>query len=707
MTATVTRPTIPLTQTVHKVVCPHDCPDTCSMLAYVEEGRVVRVAGDPDHPLTQGFLCAKTNRYFERVYSPDRVLHPMRRKAGSPKGPGSEFERIGWDEAIAEIAANFQRVIAEDGPEAVLPYSYAGTMGIVNYGSMDNRLFHRMGASLLDRTICSTAGEAAMKYTIGGNYGYDPEEMGRAEMVIIWGANMASTHPHSIPFIKDAQKRGARVILIDPHRSRTANLADEIIMLRPGTDAAFALGMMNVIINEGLYDKEYVEQHTLGFEQLKERVQEYPVERVAQITGIEAGVITELARAYAAAKPAAIRLGYGMQRHTNGGMAVRAVYMLPALVGHWRHAGGGTLLSSGHFVKINWKAIERPDLIPEGHHPRLVNMNLLGEALTEYNDPPVKALYVYNCNPASVTPDQNKVLGGLCRNDLFVAVHEQLWTDTTNYANIVLPATSSFEHTDLYKAYGHLYVQLSEPAIAPLAESRPNIDVFRMIAKAMGYTDAAFDDDERAIIEQALSAGGAQMEGITWDKLKEGPQRIRTPRPFAPFANGGFSTPSGKCELYSEQLAAEGLDPLPNYTPIAESPDGSPELYQRYPLNLISPAAHHFLNSSFSNLERSMKGEGEPTIELCTEDAATRGIVTGDWCRVYNDRGEVRLRAKVGDTVKPGVACTLTLWWARDMPDKRGINVLTSQRLTDMGGGATFHTNLVQVEKVLLVRSEE
>ncbi len=699
MTATTNRQIIPLQQTVHKVVCPHDCPDTCSMLAYVEDGRVVRVGGDPDHPLTQGFLCAKTNRYYERIYSPDRMLYPMRRKPGSPKGPGSEFERISWDDAIAAIVANFQRVIAEHGPEAVLPYSYAGTMGIVNYGSMDNRLFHRMGASLLDRTICSTAGEAAMKYTIGGNYGYDPEEVSKAEMVIIWGANIASTHPHPIPFIKEAQRRGARVVLIDPHRSRSASLADQVIMLRPGTDAAFALGMMNVIINEGLYDEEYVEQYTHGFEQLRERVQQYPVERAAQITGIEAEVITELARAYAAAKPAAIRLGYGMQRHTNGGMAVRTVYMLPALVGHWRYAGGGTLLSTGHFVKINWNAVERPDLIPQGHHPRTINMNELGEALLTADNPPVKALYVYNCNPASVTPDQTKVLQGLRRPDLFVAVHEQLWTDTTDYADVVMPATTSFEHTDLYKAYGHLYVQLSEPAIAPVGESKPNIEVFRMIAKGMGYTEPCFDDDEREIIGQALSAGGKPMEGITWDKLKEGPQRIRTPRPFAPFARGGFATASGKCEFYSEQMAAAGLDPLPNYTPIAESPDGSPELHQRYPLNLISPAAHHFLNSSFSNLERSQRGEVEPTIELSEADAAARGIATGDWCRVFNARGEVRLRAKVGDTVRPGVACTLTIWWTRDTPDHTGINVLTSDRLTDMGGGATFHTNLVQVAK--------
>jgi len=663
------------------------------MLVHVKDGRAVRVTGDPDHPVTRGYLCVKTNHYEERVYSPDRVLYPMKRTG--PKGSG-EFVRISWDEALETIADRLRAIIAGHGAEAILPYSYAGTIGVLQYGSMDRRFFHRLGASRLLRTICSKAGSVAVQSVTGYRMGPDPEDMVNARLIVVWGVNVVSSNPHQWPIIQEARRRGATLVVIDPYRYKAAREADLHLSPRPGTDAALALGLMHVLVREGWLDRDYIERYTLGFEHLEARVAEWPPERAAAVTGIPAGEIERLARLWWESRPAVLRVGYGLQRHTNGGSTVRAICMIPALTGHWRDRGGGFLLSNSGSYGLNSDALERPDLMPSPP-PRAINMIELGRALTELQDPPVKALFVYNSNPACVAPNQSKVLAGLSREDLFVVVHEQLFTDTCRWADIILPATTQFEHTDLMTSYWHLYVQLNEPVIEPLGEAVPNTELFRRLARAMGFTEPCFRDSDEDLIRQALASDSPYLEGITLERLKA-ERFIKVSRPAAPFAEGGFGTPSGKVEFYSQALADMGLDPVVAYTPPAESVDGSPELAARYPIALITPAAHHFLNTTFANLPRMQEREGVPTVFLNPADAAARNIRTGDWVRVFNDRGSVRLQARVGDWSQPGVAISPTIWWSRDMPDGAGINVLTLDRPADMGGGASFHTNLVQVE---------
>ncbi len=706
----------------HYSVCPHDCPDTCRMVVGVRNGEVVSLHGDGDHPVTganlrfsprgvmteqdhesapqspnpNGFLCVKVSNYVDRVYSGDRVLFPMRRTG--PKGSG-EFERISWDQALDEIASRFTNIASEFGPEAILPYSYAGTMGVLSYGSMDRRFFHRVGASLLDRTICSMAGWTGYRYTIGATIGTDPEEFANAKLILLWGTNTVSTNVHLVPFIREAKKRGARVVLIDPHRTRTAQLADELIMPRPGTDGAIALAMMHVIFRDGYEDRDYLDRYTIGSDALRERVRTCTPTWAAMQSRVDSETIERLARDYATTRPAVIRVNYGMQRHSNGGMTMRTISCLPALTGAWRDAAGGVLLSQSGAFGLNETALERPDMIAGS--PRTINMVRLGEALTATNDPPVKALFVYNSNPAAVAPEQATVLAGLGRNDLFTVVHEQMLTDTCRYADIVLPAPTVLEHLDLHKSYGHLYVQLSKPVIPARGESVPNTELFRRLASRMGFDEPAFADSDEELVRQALDSGHPWMAGITYERLtKEGVARLSAPRPFAPFAQGQFPTRSGKCELYSENAKRDGFDPLPCYQPTIESPEGSPALARRYPLQLISAAAHHFLNSTFGNLPKHAHLEQRPSIELNAIDARARGIGNGDKVRVFNDRGETFFSAKVGDTVAPGVASHESLWWLRNSPGGHNVNVLTSARLADMGGGATFHSNLVEVERV-------
>jgi anaerobic selenocysteine-containing dehydrogenase len=680
-----------------KTVCPHDCPDTCAMLAQVQDGRLLGVRGNPDHPVTRGYLCCKVTHYEERVYGADRVLYPYRRVGA--KGEG-RFERISWDEALETIVTRWQEVIARYRAEAILPYSYAGTMGIVNMSACDGRLWNRMGCSRLLRTICSTAAEAGYDYTMGWSGGIDPESFVDARTIIVWGMNPASTCTHMMAILRDAQKRGATLIVIDPFRTRTAECADWHVHLEHGTDSALALGMMHVIFHEGLHDEEFLRDHTVGWEALRDRVlEEYPPDRVAQITGISAEDIERLAVTYATQRPSAIRLGYGIARNANGGMMVRTITCLPAVIGAWKELGGGLLLSTSAHFPLNMKAVKRPDLL-QGN-PRAVNMNQLGEALLTLDNPPIMALYVYNCNPAAVAPNSNRVIEGLLREDLFTVVHEQLWTDTARLADIVLPATTQMEHLDLHTSYGHLYVQLNQPAIPPLGESRPNWDVLSELARRMGYTEKCFRDTAEDIIRQALDSDHPFLRGITYEYLLEhGFAKLRTPSdPYAPYLQGEirFRTPSGKVEFYSQRAKRDGYDPLPVYTPAREEDEAA----QRYPLKLMTPAAHHFLNTSFANLERMQKGEREPRIWIHPQDAEARGIQHGEWVRVYNARGEVLLKAVVStEHVRPGTTWSPSLWWHRDSPGGRNVNALTSDRLTDMGGGSTFHTCFVEIEKV-------
>ena len=675
--------------------CPHDCPDTCAMITEVEDGRAVRLSGDPAHPPTRGFLCTKVTRYLERVYNPDRLLYPMKRVGA--KGEG-RFERISWDEALDCVARRFAEIAeSPDGPEAILPYSYAGTMGIVNGAGMDRRFFHRLGASLLARTICSSAGGDAMRFTVGGTIGTDIENFHRAKLIVLWGTNTLSSNIHLWPEIKEAVANGAKLVGIDPYRNHTIDQCHQFIQLRPGTDAAFALAMMNVILSEELEDRDYIANHTLGFDLLRERAREYPPSRVSKICGVSEDEIVLFAREYASTRPAVIRVNYGLQRHAGGGMAVRSIACLPALTGAWKETGGGVLLSSSGMFALNEAAVQRPDLIKG--NPRTINMSRLGEALTEAR-PPVRALFVYNSNPAAVAPDQSKVIRGLMREDLFTVVHEQFQTDTADYADILLPATTQLEHRDIVRPYGHYYLVYNEPAIAPLGEARPNWEVFGSLARRMGFEDDCFDDSDEEIIRQALSSGHPTLEGITLERLKrDGWARLKLPETFAPFADGGYRTPSGKCEFYSEQLEKAGLDPLPDYIPPREIQENAPALAAKYPLQLISPPANSFLNSTFSNLSSFLKSERQPFVIIHPEDARAREVSDGETVRVWNDRGECLLVAKVSTRVKPGVAVALSIWWNKLSPGGRNVNQTVSQELTDIGAGATFYDNLVEVSK--------
>ena len=577
--------------------CPHDCPDACAVLITVDDGKAVRIQGDPGHPVTRGFLCAKVAKYLDRVYSPGRVLYPMRRvRAKGPTASVRSFEsfaRISWDEALDEIAGRYREIIAEFGSEAILPYSFGGTLGVLNGASMDRRFFHRLGASQLDRTICSSAGEAGIESVLGVKLGTEPEQFRHARFILAWGANIHGNNVHLWPFIEEARRNGAKLVVIDPYKTRTAKCADWYLPINPGTDTALALGLMHVIIGENLYDADYVAQHTFGFEHLAEKVKHYPPERVARWTGISAEDVVKLAREYATTHPAVIRVNYGVQRSEGGGTAMRAITMLPCNTGSWKEAGGGLLLSTSGSWDLRKADLQNAELMQAalGRRARVINMVELGKVLNSPMTPPVKALFVYNSNPAAVCPNHNAVVQGLMRPDLFTVVHEQFLTDTTDYADIVLPATTFFEHKDLQTSYGHYYLQVSQPAIEPLGECRPNVEVFRALAKRMGFSEPCFDQSVDEMIEVALNSPNPWLTGIARQRLERdayvrlnfaGTNAGETSAssssqvpPFLPFAHGGFRTRHGKAELYSEALAARGLDPVAEFVPPVESRHGA------------------------------------------------------------------------------------------------------------------------------------
>jgi molybdopterin guanine dinucleotide-containing S/N-oxide reductase-like protein len=716
---------------VHSV-CSHDCPDSCAVLVTVnEEGRAIKVEGDPAQPVTNGFLCGKVAKYLDRVYSPERVLYPLRRKAGLPKGPlvrGREqesFERVTWDEAFDEIAARLQQIADQYGPESILPYSYAGNMGLLGYGSMDRRFFHRLGASQLDRTICAEAGGQAWNHVYGQKLGTPTEDVGLAKLIIAWAGNIHGNNIHLWPMVEQARRSGARLIVIDPYRTRTAALADWHIAIRPNTDVALALGMMHVILRDGLEDRAYIESLTLGFEQLAERVRDYTPERVAQWTGVTVAEIEQLAREYASTQPAFIRMNYGVQRGENGGAASRAICMLPALTGAWRHRGGGAQLSTSGAFKWNKQNLERPDLAlksPLKRLARVVNMSTLGQALTELGQnretghgdaskgPAVHALFVYNSNPGAVAPNHNAVVRGLARPDLFTVVHEQFFTDTTDYADYVLPATTFLEHTDAQGAYGHYFAQYSHQAIAPLGEARSNVWLFSQLAQRMGFDESCFRDTPEAMIAQALALdetghstnpymehitlGGLQQKGHVPLAFHRDPEN----KPFMPFTDGSLPTPSGKIEFYSETLAGMGLDPLPGFVPPTESRWS--DAAKRYPLELLGRKNDNYMNSTFANLpgHRRMEARTSQKLEIHPLDAQPRGISEGDPVRIFNDRGTLRLTAMLNDKLPAGVVAA-RLDWAKFHPDAVNVNALTSERLTDIGAAPTFYSTLVEVAR--------
>jgi anaerobic selenocysteine-containing dehydrogenase len=666
------------------------------LLVTVENGRAVELRGAPDHPPTGGTLCTKVARYLDRTYSDQRVLHPMQRVGR--KGEG-RFERITWDEALDTIAAKF-RAIADspEGPQAIVPYSYAGTMGLIQGSSMDRRFFHRLGASLLDRTICATAGRAGWVATIGATMGTDMEQFEHSKLILIWGSNPVTSNLHFWNRAQTAKRRGAKLIAIDPYRSVTAEKCHEHIALLPGTDAALALGVMHVLIAEDLLDRAYIAAHTQGFDGLKARAADYPPERVAEICGITASQVAGLARDYGTIKPAAIRLNYGMQRHAGGGNAIRAVACLPALIGSWRDPAGGALLSSSGTYPVDSAALERPDLIHGA--PRTINMSSIGDALLTATDPPIRALYVYNSNPVAVAPESATVTAGFARDDLFCVVHEIFQTDTADYADILLPATTQLEQADIHHSYGHLYVQANNRAIAPVGEAKPNTEVFRLLAARMGFTDSCFRDSDDDLARDAFKASHPRAAGLDWETLKaRGWQRLAVPDTYAPFAHGNFPTPSGKCEFDSPMLAAQGHDPLPTFVPPRESVRSNPALAQRFPLAFISPPARNFLNSSFANLPRFVAEEKTPGLQIHPDDAAPRSIATGDRVRIHNDRGSFTAAARVTDRTRPGVVVAPSVWWRKLASDGANANAVTSQALTDLGRAATFYDCLVDVAR--------
>lgn len=677
---------------VHHSVCALDCPDACSLLITVEDGRATRLRGNPGHPVTRGFVCGKVARYLDRQYAPDRLLHPMKRVGA--KGEG-RFERIGWDEALDTVAARLTSIAAEFGPESILPYSYAGTMGYLNGSGMDRRFFHRLGASRLDRTICSSTGGAALARTVGARFGTEPEQFRNAKLILAWGANILGTNVHLWPFLVEARRNGARFYTIDPVRNRTGELADRHYFVNPGSDGALALGLMHVILAEKLEDAGYIARHTNGIDALRQRAKQYPPERVEALTGIPKEDVVSLAREYATTRPAVIRLNYGVQRSERGGLSVHAVSLLPALTGAWRDPGGGLLLTTSGAFRVNRAALEMLELQWRSslrREARLVNMSRLGHALTELDTPPVKALVVYNSNPAAIAPHQARVVAGLRRQDLFTVVLEQFQTDTADYADIVLPATTFLEHTDLYFAYGHYYLQLARPAVAPAGEARSNVDVFRALALRMGFDDDCFRDSEDDMIRALLNSGHPFLEGITLERLeREHSVRMNVSppgEPFLPFATGAFETESGRCEM-----GAEALD----YTPPVESRHGDAALAARYPLELISPKNDDSMNSSFGN-RTSVDAQTE-VVSLNAVDAAARGIADGDRVRVFNDRGACLHTAAVNPAVPAGVVRVPSVRWNKLAPDGRNTNALTSDRLADIGGGPVFYSCLVEVEK--------
>jgi anaerobic selenocysteine-containing dehydrogenase len=674
---------------IRRSVCALDCPDCCSLLVTVEDERGTRLRGNPNHPVTRGFLCGKVAQYLEREYHPGRLLYPQRRTGA--KGEG-RFERISWAEALDTIALRLRHIAAEFGPEAILPYSYAGTMGFLNGGGMDRRFFHRLGASRLDRTICSTAGMAGMTQAVGIRYATEPEQFRHSKLILAWGANILGTNVHLWPFVMEARRNGAKLYTIDPRRNRTGHASDKHFFINPGSDTALALAMMHVILGEGLEDRDYIARHTEGIEDLRERVRSWTPRRAAELTGIGGEEIAALAREYANTRPAAIRLNYGLQRSERGAMAVRTIALLPALTGAWKDLGGGAQLSTSQAFHLNRNGLERPDLQERalGREARLINMSELGGVLRTAEAPPVKALVVYNSNPAAIAPDQNSVLAGLRRDDLFTVVLEQFQTDTADYADILLPSTTFLEHTDLYLAYGHYHLQLARPALPAPGEAKSNVEAFRLLAGRLGFDDACFADTEDDMIRALLDSPHPFVKGITLEELdRAGSVRLRMPEPFQPFAEGNFGTPDGKCHFHAEEL---------DYQPPVESRHGDRELRRRFPLELISPKNDDSMNSTFGH--RDPVDLQTATLHLHAADAAARGIHDADQVRIFNDRGSTLLAARVDESVRPGVVCAPAVRWGKRAPASRNVNAVTSPRLTDQGGGPTFYSCLVQVERI-------
>ena len=676
--------------------CPLDCPDTCSWIVTVKDGEAVALRGDPDHPYTRGSLCNKVVDYLSYARSPERILYPMRRVG--PKRQG-EFIRISWDEALEVIAARLHDVIATHGAEAIWPFLGSGNMGLLQGAySAGHRFWNVLGASRHVQTICTIAGGFGTGYTLGDNrVGMDPETFTFSKLVVLWGANVLSTHPHLWRPILQARKNGAFVVSIDPIRTRTAAASDWHLAPLPGTDAALALGLLHVVLTEGREDREFIGAHTVGWEAFRRRILEFPPSRAAEITGLSVASIIELGKRLADSRPTGIRIGIGIQRHGGGGMAVRTITCIPGVTGDWRYPGGGVHYDTRGFFGMNWAALWRDDLRPRD--TRILHMTRLGEGLLELDNPPVKALFVYASNPAVSIPHQTKVLRGLARDDLFTVVVEHFLTDTTRYADIVLPATMAIEHRDLLIAYGHLYLAWNEPAAAPAGECLPTTEIFRRLARTMGLDEPALYDSDESMARQVLDSGHPSLEGITLEQLQaRGSIRLNYPDPFVPFATA-FPTPSGRLEFVSDRMAQVGLDPVAGYTPSYEAGGRDATLAREYPLALVTPANHYFLNSIFANVPQQLRRSGAPTLLIHPDDAAPQGIAAGDEVRVANARGSFVAVAEVSDRIRPGVVATTKGHWPRDSKEGTTVNATVDERDSDMGGGAVYHDNRVRVDR--------
>lgn len=680
---------------VFPAVCPLDCPDTCGLLVHKMDGKIVKVEGNPDHPVTRGAICNKVRNMAERVHHPDRLMHPLRRTG--PKGEGA-FEAISWEEAISEIAGRFKQLSDEYGPQSILPYSFYGNMGILSVDGMDRRFFNALGASRLEQSICNSAGTTGWKYTMGFNGGSSPEDTVNADLIIIWGGNIVSTNMHQVVFAEQARKAGAKIVVIDVHRNRTAQWGDWFLPLYPGTDSALALGIMHILFRDGMTDDEFLQRYTVGHEELREHVWAYPPGTVSEITGIPVEDIEKLAKLYGEAKAPFIHIGNGLQHHDNGGMNVRSITCLPALTGAWLKAGGGAIRSNSGYSATNNRALTRPDLRPDPR-ARTINMNRIGDAL-EQKDQPLMGMFVYCCNPVVVAPDAERVRAGFAREDLFTVVHDLFMTDTALYADIVLPATATFETTDLFSSYWHHYIQLQEPVLEPPGECKSNMEVFSLLGQAMGFDPEAFGQSAEGMIREALDyPRNPYLQGVTLERLRSERFVKLDMTPKAAYLEH-LPTPSGRIELYSKAMELAGLSPLPVYTPLKEGYDGvrRPGTDAEFPLMLISPPNHNFLNSTFANVEKHQRMEKKPTLQIHPEDAAARGISDGDDVIVFNGRGSVELAALVTDKMLPGTVITQGLWW-EGKGRKQRVNVLTPDRLSDMGNGATFFSATVEVER--------
>ncbi len=682
--------------------CPHDCPDTCGIETVVEDGRAIDIVGDPFHPITQGWLCAKVRPYLDHVYHPDRLTHPMRRVG--PKGNG-RWQRITWDEALSEIAERWSDIIDDFGAEAILPYSYSGTLGLVQNVVASGRFWNRLGASQLQRSICGAAAEFAVEATLGARWSPAYETVLNSKLVIIWGHNPVSTAPHFMPFLLQARRDGAQVVVIDPRRTRTAQKADWHLAPYPGTDGALALGLAHIIVEHGLFDEAWLKAHTVGWSKLRQRLADYPPERVAMLTGLPAEDIQRLAQLYGQTKPGLIKIADGINRNLNGGQAVRAICALPALTGQYGREGAGLAYSNSGYLAWDDEAVNKRSQCPAAG--RWVNMNRLGAALTgEIQDPPIKSLFVFAANPAASSPNSGRIIEGLRREDLFTVVHELFMTDTADYADIVLPATSQLEQTDLHKAYGHTYLSYNHQAVQPLGESKSNWELMTLLAQKMGFEEPWLRQDAVEVIEEVLSATAVHnkaLNGITISKLQNEKAIPLNIQPAVPFSDGYFPTPSGKVELYSATMANESLDPLPGFNDEAKD-DGSLDqlndpLDPATSLNLISGAAHHFVSSSLANQPGLISREGQPFFEIHPDDAVVRGIDSGDEVIVENGRGWVQLKAIVTDAIRPGVIASPKGRWQK-LSEGRNVNWTTPDTLADMAGQSTFHSNRVWLRRV-------